>query len=405
MSVDTDFAHRVLCSAKKAPATRAVMAMSFPVSIKGVLLEAGRVALLENERSEWELPGGRLQAGEDPTICLAREFAEELGIKVAVKTILDSWVYEVLPGQHVVIVTYGAERVDQAPMRLSREHCRLGSFSIAEIDGLAIPEGYRRSIRAWAAISGTAEPAWLGLARELQAMSQTGLFYSKDKYDTERYERLRVLATTMMAMGAGVATEQIIDLFRQDIGYATPPGRCPGRGISRWARIDGPRTQRRALGAAGRLGRCQPDGRPVRRAGNRGRVGVQCARNQTLRRVGPAPTRPHAATPVPCLQDVFPVRDHRRRAAPEPRNQRNRLLRRRRTARPIPRPGPAGSDPAHVRALAPSGITDRFRLGSSEFNPSPISFSASWKRQCACTSLLLMCVRLTLAGKSQRPCL
>ena len=198
------------------------MAMSFPISIKGVLLEAGRVVLLENERSEWELPGGRLKAGEDPSLCLAREFAEELGIKVAVKTILDSWVYEVLPEQHVVIVTYGAERVDQTPMRLSREHCRLGSFSIAEIDGLAIPEGYRRSIRVWAAMAGTADPAWLGLARELQAMSQTGLFYSKDKYDTERYERLRVLATEMMAMGAGVATEEIIDLFRQDTGYATP---------------------------------------------------------------------------------------------------------------------------------------------------------------------------------------
>ena len=199
------------------------MASSFPVSIKGVLLEAGRVVLLENERSEWELPGGRLQAGEDdPAICLAREFAEELGIKVAVKTILDSWVYEVLPGQHVVIVTYGAERVDQAPLRVSHEHCRLGSFSIAEIDGLAMPEGYRRSIRAWAAMAGAAEPAWLGLARELQAMSQTGLFYSKDKYDTERYERLRFLATKMMAIGAGVATEKIIDLFRQDTGYATP---------------------------------------------------------------------------------------------------------------------------------------------------------------------------------------
>jgi hypothetical protein len=34
-----------------------------------------------------------------------------------------------------------------------------------------------------------------------------------------------------------------------------------------------------------------------------------------------------------------------------------------------PRPGPAGSDPAHVRAFALSGITDRFRSGSIEFNP------------------------------------
>ena len=49
--------------------------MNFPVSIKGVFVEAGRVVLLENDRDEWELPGGRLEPGEAPETCLAREFA------------------------------------------------------------------------------------------------------------------------------------------------------------------------------------------------------------------------------------------------------------------------------------------------------------------------------------------
>jgi len=195
--------------------------MSLPVSIKGVLLEGDRVVLLENDRGEWELPGGRLEAGEDPTTCLVREMAEELGIEVAVKSILDSWVYEVLPGHHVVIVTYSAERLASGPMRVSDEHRRLGAFALAEIDALPMPEGYRRSIRAWAAMA-RAEPAWLGMARELQALSQTGLTYAKEKFDIQRYERLRSLATEMMAMGAGIAAEQIIGLFRQDLGYATP---------------------------------------------------------------------------------------------------------------------------------------------------------------------------------------
>jgi 8-oxo-dGTP pyrophosphatase MutT (NUDIX family) len=73
--------------------TARAQAMSFPVSIKGVLLDGDRVALLENERGEWELPGGRLEADEQPPVCLVREFAEGLGIEVAVDHILDCWVY------------------------------------------------------------------------------------------------------------------------------------------------------------------------------------------------------------------------------------------------------------------------------------------------------------------------
>jgi hypothetical protein len=31
------------------------------VSVKGVIVRAGRVLLLKNERDEWELPGGRIE--------------------------------------------------------------------------------------------------------------------------------------------------------------------------------------------------------------------------------------------------------------------------------------------------------------------------------------------------------
>ena len=127
--------------------------MNFPVAIKGVFVEAGRVVLLENDRDEWELPGGRLEPGEAPETCLAREFAEELGAVVVVAGIIDCWVYEVLPGLKVVIVTYGVERRDREELRVSDEHRRFGLFKLHEIEALPIPEGYCRSIRAWFARS------------------------------------------------------------------------------------------------------------------------------------------------------------------------------------------------------------------------------------------------------------
>jgi 8-oxo-dGTP pyrophosphatase MutT (NUDIX family) len=45
----------------------------YPVSVKGVVVRDDRVLLLRNERDEWELPGGKLELGEEPPACVARE--------------------------------------------------------------------------------------------------------------------------------------------------------------------------------------------------------------------------------------------------------------------------------------------------------------------------------------------
>ena len=67
-----------------------------------------------------------------------------------------------------------------------------------------------------------AEPTWLTNARELQAIAQTGLAYTKDGFDRQRYERVLALAASLMSSGSGAELEQVLDLFRQDTGYATP---------------------------------------------------------------------------------------------------------------------------------------------------------------------------------------
>src|ERR1700731_1022673 len=100
-----------------------------PVSVKGVLLEDDQVVLLLNERDEWELPGGRLEPGEDPIACLEREFAEELGAEIVADGILDCWLYQVLPGKEVLIVTYAVRRIDRRGVRVSPEDPKFGGFA------------------------------------------------------------------------------------------------------------------------------------------------------------------------------------------------------------------------------------------------------------------------------------
>src|ERR1700687_1879027 len=66
------------------------------------------------------------------------------------------------------------------------------------------------------------EPNWLLWARELQAIAQTGLTFSNDRYDIERYQRLRAIAVAMLASGSGARVERVSALFEQDLGYPTP---------------------------------------------------------------------------------------------------------------------------------------------------------------------------------------
>jgi ADP-ribose pyrophosphatase YjhB (NUDIX family) len=53
-------------------------------------------------------------------------------------------------------------------------------------------------------------------------MAQTGLAFSQDPFDLQRYERLRELAAQLMAQGSGMDADKILDLFKQQSGYATP---------------------------------------------------------------------------------------------------------------------------------------------------------------------------------------
>lgn len=66
------------------------------------------------------------------------------------------------------------------------------------------------------------EPHWLKIAREMSAMAQTGLTYTKDPFDRERYQRLRELSALMLAQGSADEYTAIIESLNREYGYATP---------------------------------------------------------------------------------------------------------------------------------------------------------------------------------------
>ena len=63
---------------------------------------------------------------------------------------------------------------------------------------------------------------WIEWAKQLQALSQAGKAYSKDKYDLERFESIADISHKMFAQLAEVPLERVQNLFIPDSGYPTP---------------------------------------------------------------------------------------------------------------------------------------------------------------------------------------
>ena len=78
----------------------------------------------------------------------------------------------------------------------------------------------RRSVAGDGGLS--ADPDWLLWARELLATAQTGLAFTQDPYDKERYESLRRLGCRIMAGHTGTDAARIEALFEAETGYPTP---------------------------------------------------------------------------------------------------------------------------------------------------------------------------------------
>ena len=63
---------------------------------------------------------------------------------------------------------------------------------------------------------------WLDWAIRIQSVAQSGLTYSKDKYDLERFQELRELSAEIMSDYTGIPEERIFELFCNENGYQTP---------------------------------------------------------------------------------------------------------------------------------------------------------------------------------------
>lgn len=63
---------------------------------------------------------------------------------------------------------------------------------------------------------------WLEWAKKIQSISQSGLAFSNDTFDIERYEELRKISAEIMEQYTDLEMEEITGLFTSETGYQTP---------------------------------------------------------------------------------------------------------------------------------------------------------------------------------------
>lgn len=130
---------------------------SVPISVKGIVFDDDRVWLRKNERNEWELPGGKIDMGEQPKQTVAREMKEELGFTTEVLDIIQSHIYTIessIDESHgVLVLSYLCKIIAKTnKFEIDGEggKAEFKTFSINEITELTILEFYKSSIqKAW----------------------------------------------------------------------------------------------------------------------------------------------------------------------------------------------------------------------------------------------------------------
>lgn len=124
-------------------------ARRFPISVKGLIYINGKIALVKNERAEWEPPGGKIEAHESPEQCVLREIKEELNIDAGIDRLFDAWMYKVAGKVNVFCVIYLCKplTIDEHQIKLSFEHNEYGLFTIEETGKLNMKGNYKATLK------------------------------------------------------------------------------------------------------------------------------------------------------------------------------------------------------------------------------------------------------------------
>ncbi len=133
----------------------------------------GRVLLIRTARFGWELPGGRMEWGEDLIAALAREIEEESGCRAAVGRLVGVSSHTTRPGP--LIFTFACRHIDGEP-RPGDDSLEAGWFEPGDAVRLVTHPAERDRLRdGLAASSGVVYRAYRGQGVDIEEVARYGM--------------------------------------------------------------------------------------------------------------------------------------------------------------------------------------------------------------------------------------
>ncbi|MCK4891096.1 MAG: NUDIX hydrolase [Candidatus Pacebacteria bacterium] len=122
------------------------------ISIKGLLCRDNKVLLLKTpkRKKRWELPGGRMNFGENVEQVLKREIKEEIGFNdIKIGNLVNTWSFISKEINCHFIVFVFEFFTDKSKIKLSVEHVAYKWISVSDFEGIDISEGHKETLRKY----------------------------------------------------------------------------------------------------------------------------------------------------------------------------------------------------------------------------------------------------------------
>ena len=123
---------------------------NFCVGLKAFVGDGKKLLVLEDKHGQWELPGGKIQIGEDIPTALNREIKEELGERIQIERgpIFHGWIRQPDPNRDFFIFLVGFSCIWKGgEITISPEHKSFRWITKEEIDTIEFENTYKDAIK------------------------------------------------------------------------------------------------------------------------------------------------------------------------------------------------------------------------------------------------------------------